>query len=383
MKTAGIICEYNPFHLGHLRQVHLIREQFGADCAIIGIMSGNYVQRGMPAMWDKFTRAKAALSCGVDLILELPITGVLQSAEGFASTGVDILSRLACVEYLCFGVEHGNEGTYLSLAKQVDGDDFRQALRENLDAGLPYAAARQKALGDNTDFLTAPNNILALEYCSAILKKNSPLRPFTVTRNGNYHDPIPQMQAPSASGIRNLYPHGEWKRFVPAAAAKVLETAAWYHLPFGERAVLARLRTLEDDQWEACAHGSEGLFRKAMKAARTQDDFEAVVAAVKSKRYPRTRIQRFLMCAYLGISDADLKKPVPYVRVLGANETGRNLLRRAKDIGDLPLINAGETPQDPYFYQLEQRAARLYTLFAAPNNSMTATSEERGRIILI
>lgn len=381
MKTAGIICEYNPFHLGHLRQFRLTREQLGQDCAIVCLMSGNYVQRGEPAMWDKFTRAKTALACGADLVLELPITGVLQSAEGFAAMGVKILSSLGCIDYLCFGVEQGDADTFLSLAKQIDTPEFSDKLRAGLDAGLPYAAARQQALGDEAGLLDTPNNILALEYCRAILKTESSIKPLSVIRNGSYHASEPQACEPSATAVRNIFPSGPWSEYVPAPAAEVLKQVPWYQTSFGDRAVLSRLRALEERQWEACAHGSEGLWRKAMKAAGAQPDLESVIDAIKSKRYPRTRIQRLLLCAYLGISAEDLKKPAPYVRALAASETGKHLLRQAKNKGNLTIINAGESrPQD--YYDLELRASRLYTLFAAPDFKTDASMEENGRIIL-
>lgn len=379
MKTAGIICEYNPFHLGHLRQFRLIREQLGQDCAIVCLMSGNYVQRGEPAMWDKFTRAKAALNCGADLVLELPITGVLQSAEGFAATGVEILSSLGCIDYLCFGVEAGDAGTFMSLAEQIDTPEFTNKLRAGLDAGLPYAAARQQALEDEAGMLDTPNNILALEYCRAILKTNSSMKPLPVIRNGSYHAISPQEGEPSATAVRNIFPHGHWERYVPVPAAEILKQAPWYQTSFGERAVLSRLRALDDVQWETCAHGSEGLWRKAMKAARTQPNLEGIISSTKSKRYPRTRIQRLLLCAYLGISDEVLKSPIPYVRVLAASEQGRVLLRQAKKQCDLPIVNAGQTPQNKPYYELECLASGLFTLFSADPSGTTATMEQSGR----
>lgn len=382
MKTAGIICEYNPFHLGHLRQIQITREILGEDCAIVCVMSGNYVQRGMPAMWDKFIRAQAALCCGADLVLELPITGVLQSAEGFAATGVEILHRLGCVDYLSFGAESGSAETYLKLARDMESEQFKAALRENLDAGLSYAAARQHAAEGAEVLLQTPNNILALEYCRAIVRLKSHLKPVVIIRNGDYHDSIPQPGAPSATAVRNIYPDGDWQAYVPENSARVLSPAPWYDITFGERAILARLRALDDKQWECCAHGSEGLWSKAMKAARSQPDLEGIIGATKSKRYPRTRIQRLLLCAFLGISDHDLKQPVPYVRILSANKTGRHLLRLAKDYDKLLLINPGQTPPIPEYYAMECRASRLFSLFSAPGHHPNAQLEETGRVFL-
>lgn len=381
MNTVGIICEYNPFHLGHQRQIHLMRQHMEDDCTIVCVMSGNYVQRGTPAMWDKFTRARVAMNCGADLVLELPITGVLQSAEGFASAGVEILTKLGCVDYLSFGVESGDGHTFLSLAKQLDTEEFQERLRAGLDTGLPYAAARQQALNDEENLLSTPNNILALEYCHAILQQKSRLKPLPVIRNSSYHDTEAQGNEPSATAVRALFPNENWQDFVPKNA-RILKQMPWYDLQFGERAVLSRLRALTDEEWEACAHGSEGLWRKAMTAARSEKDLESVISAIKSKRYPRTRIQRLLLCAYLGISAEKLKQPIPYVRILAATETGRILLRQAKKNDMIPLINPGQTPLDKDYYKMECQASRLYSLFAAPGYETDALMEERGRLVM-
>ena len=380
MKTAGIICEYNPFHLGHARQLRLTRELLGQETAIVCVMSGNYVQRGVCAMWDKFTRARAAVACGADVVLELPVTRVFQSAEGFARGGVELLSRFGA-EFLCFGAECGDGAALRKLAAKMDDPDVSVRLRAALDRGLPYAAARQIALGDETGILSQPNNILGLEYCRAISVLGSSMQPLVIRRTGNYHDPTPQPEAPSASAVRSLYPDGVWQAFVPAEAVPIFSGAPWYDLSFGERAVLARLRSLTPEEWEACAHGSEGLWRKAWKAARSQPDLEHIIDAVKSKRYPRTRIQRLLLCAYLGITQDDLAKPITYARILAASAQGRTLLRQAKQRGKLPLVNPGQLPPDREYYTLETRASDLFTLFAAEGFPTPCATEQNARII--
>ena len=379
MKTAGIICEYNPFHLGHARQLRLTREALGSDTAIVCVMSGNYVQRGEPAMWDKFTRARAAVACGADVVLELPVTSVLQSAEGFARSGVEILTGFG-VDYLSFGTECGDGDLLMSFARQMDTENFRQRLRAGLDQGLSYAAARQQALQDQNAILSAPNNILGLEYCRAILSTNSNLQPLVIHRNGDYHAVSPSADAPSATAVRAQYPHGDWTPYIPESAAEILSGQTWYSTGFGERAVLARLRAMTDEEWSKCAHGSEGLWSKAMKAARNENSLEAVINSIKSKRYPRTRIQRLLLCAYLGITQEDLNRPLPYIRVLALSERGRPLLRQAKNAEKLELINPGQTPSDRKYYSLETRCSDLFTLFAAPGYPTVSQLEQNARL---
>lgn len=363
MKTAGIICEYDPFHLGHLRQFKLIRENLGQDTAIVCAMSGNYVQRGMPAMWDKFTRADAAVACGADLVLELPVTKVLCSAEGFARGGVELLTRLGIVDYLCFGAEHADAPMLLALAEKLD--QTNDTLKEALSQGLSYAAAKQKAAEDTQGILSLPNNILAIEYCRALRYFKSPITPLPIQRTGAYHALEADIDAPSATAVRALFPEGDWQRFLPPPSTQQLKDADWYAMRFGERAMLARLRSLSDEEWSLCAHGSEGLWSKAMKAARRESSIEAITEAVRSKRYPRTRIQRLLLCAYLGITKQDLSLPLFYTRILAASETGRALIRHIKKNSDLPLINPGQTPENTGFYRIETRCSDLYALFTA------------------
>lgn len=379
MKTVGIICEYDPFHLGHLRQIKLIREMLGQDTAIVCAMSGNYVQRGMPAMWDKFTRAKAAIACGADLVLELPITKVLCSAEGFARGGVELMTRLGIIDHLCFGAENADAHALMSLAEDLD--NANDALKEALSQGFSYAVAKQKAAGDTQGILTLPNNILAVEYCRALRHFNSHITPLPIQRTGAYHATEAEVDAPSATAVRALFPDGDWARFLPPPSARQLQDADWYALPFGERAMLARLRGLSDEEWALCAHGSEGLWSKAMKAARRESTIEDIIQAVKSKRYPRTRIQRLLLCAYLGISAKDLTYPLCYTRILAASETGRQLIRQIKNAGDLPLINPGQEPEDTVYYRIETRSSDLFTLFSA-SNDLHCRMEQKARLRL-
>ena len=384
MAVCGVICEYNPFHLGHGKQLRLIREQFGEDTVIVALMSGNYVQRGEPAIFDKMTRAKAAVLSGTNLVLELPVTCCLRSAEGFASGGVEIFSRLGCVDYLAYGCECGSAETLLAAAQAMNAPEFDLRLRGEIATGCSYAAARQRALasvGADASVLERPNDILAAEYCRALLRLQSRMQPLAIRREGDYHAAEAEMENPSATSVRALLSDGGgWRAFVPRKAAGVYENAAVHTLGFGERAVLARLRGLTQAEWERCAHGSEGLWCKAQKAAARCGELEALFAAVKSKRYPRTRLQRLVMCAYLGISREMLQITPDYVRVLAFDDAGRAALRSMKQTASLALVNAGERPSGTAYYDLERRAALLYDLFCAPGAQNAACGEENCRI---
>ena len=203
MRSIGIICEYNPFHNGHLRQLRLAREQAGEDCALICLMSGNYVQRGEPALFPKSLRAEAALRCGADLVLELPLTAALSSAEGFAAGGVRILSALGC-DALCFGTETEDLAALRRSAEANLDPAFDALLRRELESGSSYAAARQRALTalGAGEGVSSPNDILAVEYLKALLRQNSPMQPLPIRRPGSYHAREIDAENPSATALR-------------------------------------------------------------------------------------------------------------------------------------------------------------------------------------
>ena len=363
MKTVGIICEYNPLHLGHAAQMETIRRICGADTAIVCVMSGNFVQRGEPAVLDKYTRASAAVSCGADLVVELPVTAALSSAEGFAAEGLRILSHF-CDE-LCFGAETADAKVLTGLAAALLSPEFPEHLRAELDKGLSFPAARSAALaamGLDATPLNTPNNILAVEYCKAILAQNSGMKPMPILRRGSYHDTLPDSENPSATAIRAMMPGGDWLDYVPTEAHACLSGAPIHTLAAGERAILCKLRAMTDADFEALPYSSEGLWRKLMHASRTEATLEDVACAVKSKRYTRSRIDRMILCAFLGLSAADLATPAPYARVLAFNDRGREILKNARQTFDLP--NIGE--KQGHMYQLiEGRCDALYGLFAA------------------
>lgn len=362
MKIVGIICEYNPLHLGHQKQFRIIRETLGEETAIVCLMSGNFVQRGAPAIVDKMVRAKAAVLCGADLVLELPVTYALSSAEGFAAGGVSILGGFC--DYLCFGSETGDESALMSTAKALLSEEFAYALRQELEKGLSFPAARTSALetmGINGELLAKPNDILAVEYCKAILTQGCSMRLLPICREGGYHDALPDPENPSATAVRKLMAtSGDWERYVPAESAEVLRGATLHSIAAGERAVLSKLWTMKDEEFEALPYGSEGLWRKFMHACRSERTLEKILAATKSKRYTRTRLDRMVMCAFLGITKEALEEKAPYCRVLGFNDVGRSVLKQAKQVGW--FVNAGETVEHPY-WQLEKRCGDLYGLF--------------------
>ena len=425
MGITGIICEYNPFHQGHLRQLRLARKQGGEDSVLVCLMSGNYVQRGEPAIFPKSLRAEAALRCGADLVLELPLTAALSSAEGFAAGGVRILSALGC-DQLCFGTETESLEALRRSAEANLDPAFDALLRRELEGGCSYAAARQRALESlgAGEGVCSPNDILAVEYLKALLRQNSPMKPLPIRRPGSYHADTLDPEAPSATALRAAlasarrgghwppaapacrgghWPpadpaafhicHSErseesvppvpmplWAAAVPSCLHELYENAPLHTWPTGERAVLAILRTLPEDAFRQLPFGAEGLWSKLMKNCRRRASTAEILENTLSKRYARTRIQRMLLCAVLGLRAEDLDRPAPYARILGFNERGRALLREGK--ARFPLVNAGERPADAAYYALETRASDLYSLFSAAGPRM-AGEEDRLRVCVL
>ena len=377
MDITGIICEYNPLHLGHKKQMDMIKAAH-PDTGIVCLMSGNYVQRGTPAIIDKSIRAKAAVLSGGDLVLELPVTASLSSAEGFAQEGVRLLSGF-CTR-LCFGTESSDKESLMMTAQALLHPSFSEHLHQELDKGLSFPAARQAALSAmnvEKDTLTYPNDILATEYCKAIVQQGSSIEPMPILREGNYHATTPDPENPSATALRKLMlGKNAWMDYIPEGAKEVFQSASLHCLSAGENAILYRLRTMDDTEFEALPYGSEGLWRKLMHNARKYATLEEILTATKSKRYTRTRLDRMVMCAFLGITQTQISAPAPYARVLAFNQKGREILKLARMSGLFP--NAGERIDHPW-QVVEDRCGDLYGLFAV-GYPETPKAEEKRRI---
>lgn len=370
MRVAGIVAEYNPFHNGHAIHVDKTRDPNG-DCAathIVAVMSGSFVQRGEPAVMTKFDRAKAALAGGVDLVLELPVPWCLSSAEGFAQGAVSLLNALGCVDRISFGSECGDVHALQKLVSAMQTDRFSSLLKYQLSMGIAFAEAQQKALaeivGSTASLLEAPNNTLGMEYIKALQAIGSAIEPFTVKRQGTPHDGMtPIGDTASATYLRTLLNSDRLLNtfpFMPAGCAAVVGAAAEDgRIPADvatlDRAVLCHLRRLSIEDWRKVPHLSEGLENRLYTAVRKATSLNELEAAVKTKRYPLTRIRRLIWSAFLGVQVADLTTPPPYLRVLAANERGKEILSAAKPT--LPLLYRASQVE-----KLDTRAQALWNL---------------------
>ena len=270
MRTIGIIAEYNPFHSGHRHHIQAVRQAFGADCAVVCAMSGNWVQRGEAALADKWTRTALALRQGVDLVVELPTPWAVSSAEPFARGGVGLLTATGVVDTLSFGSEAGALPPLQAAADCLASPAWQEVLRQGLAEGLSFPVARQQAatalLGDAARCLQGPNNNLGVEYLLALRALESPLRPHTVPRQGAGHDEGPSPSSPhaSASYLRERILAGDPAPLTPYLTAPEEATLRQdpAALDFGRRGVLARLRTMTEEDWSRLPDSGEGLHHR-------------------------------------------------------------------------------------------------------------------------
>lgn len=336
--VVGIVCEFNPFHKGHQYLLDTIR-QMGAD-TVVCAMSGNFVQRGDAAIADKLIRAETAVRCGADLVLELPTPWAMATAETFAKGGVELLAMARC-DTIAFGSECGDLDALQAVTDVLCGDNIMSTIKRHLESGVTYARARQLAvaeqLGEKAQLLESPNNTLAVEYLKALRKLEVDIKCITIPRIGGAHDGEAVGDIASASYLRKLIKSGEnVEKFMPSAAAEVLQKAAEQgsypvDITLCERAILARLRSMAEDDFAAYDPGGEGLYHRLYDAVRQATTLDEVLTLAKTKRYPMARLRRMVLAAWLGLDSVPEK--VPYLRVLAANEQGRKHLRVLQDSG--------------------------------------------------
>lgn len=364
MKISAIICELNPLHSGHQALFSHAKSRFDG---LVCILSGNYVQRGEPAVLDKWARTRLALSSGADLVLELPLPWAMAGAERFATGGVALARSLGTVDTLLFGSEAEDLKALWDLATLLDSPAFPQAL-EATDPTLPFAQRRQQAaaqlIGEETASLLArPNCILGVEYIKALRRQGGGMGVEVFPRLGAGHD-IPDRKGVllSASHARELLVQGtDLTERLPEATLAVWQAllekgqcpASMGRL---ERAILCKLRSLAVEGFAMLPDVSEGLEYRLYKAARQAGGLEEFRDLVKSKRYPLARIRRLTMAAFLGLS-RNLPELPCYLRVLGMTPTGQRILKQAR-----PILPVAIRPGD--FQRLGGEALSLFELEA-------------------
>lgn len=344
MRIAVIIAEYNPFHNGHAYHIAQTRKNGATHIAVV--MSGNFVQRGEPAFLEKHVRARAALSGGADLVLELPLAFACAPAQRFGLGAVYVAEKMGCVDMLSFGSESGDTARLEQAAAVLDTPQFREALALELESGAPYPQAVSRAMercGSGFAGLTAsPNDTLALEYLRALRQLGSKIRPMAVQRAFVEHDAEEAAESfASASRLRALAQPEKIAAYVPEEAAQLyraeLEAG---HTPDPQRldaAVLGVLRRQQREEFSRLPDLSEGIENRFWNAMRSGSSMEEILTLAKTKRYPHARLRRMMMHAFLGVTQEMAEELPAYLRVLGANERGREILSVMAGTASLPV----------------------------------------------
>lgn len=376
MRVCGIICEYDPFHSGHQHHIAQARALSGADY-VVCLMSGAFTQRGMPSILPARDRAEMALMSGADAVLEAPYACSVREAENFALGFVRVLNGLG-VTHLSFGVETEDISLLSDAAHLLEEKDesFESFIARALDRGVSYAEAAGRALentlGKRAEALRNPNAVLAMNYLRAIIRLRSPLTAMPVKREGAYHA---EELAPlaSASAVRSALVRGDWqavRRAVPEACFPVIERAvlrgdmcrpACVDVP-----LRAKLLSMTNADIAALPEVSEGLENRIAAAARSQTTREGIIQAIKTRRYPYSRISRALCHALTGATRDDLTSSRPYARVLGFRASAAPLMRRFSDSG-FALVTRPARELSASDYAMDARAnAVRRALIGAP-----------------
>ena len=344
-KILAIISEYNPFHNGHLYHLQKSKKMIDPDYSIC-IMSGNFCQRGDTSIMDKWSKTDAALKCGFDLVIELPVVYSISSAENFAEGALKILEAFDDVT-LSFGSECGDLDTLNNIADVLYNEpkEYQTILAHELSKGLSYPKARENALllylndvRKYANVLSNPNNILGIEYLKAIKKLKSNVIPFTIKRiDEGYNSLKVKDRLASATAIRNLVKNNEnVKKLMPTPSFNILleninNGRILNDISVFEKEIIYTLRKMSLSEIAELQDVTEGLENAIKQAANTCNNLEDLINCIKSKRYTRSRIQRILLYSILNITKKDIKnsyRTKPYVRILGASKRGKYLLSR-------------------------------------------------------
>ena len=375
MKIAGIICEYNPFHNGHLYQIEQTKNAGATH--IVAVMSGNFVQRGDVSIAPKSAKVQAAIDSGVDLVLELPTVWSLSSAENFAKGAISVLKNTGITDLLSFGCECDDIKVLKDIAEKINSKEVDIKIKEYLDDGISYAAARGKAVSEVISpeaetIISKTNNILACEYLNAL--NGSSIKPLAIKRSTAHDAKSDDAFNKSASEIREMIFSGNpaFKKAMPVSSYEVLRQYAKIgQCPISTDSlnteIMAVFRRMEAEDFKNFADVSEGLENRLYNAVKQSTSVNEILLRAKSKRYTLARLRRIIICAYLGIGKGYADLEVPYIRVLGMNEKGKEILKEMREKANKPVImkysdigNSGAMARKIFDY--ECTAADLYSL---------------------
>ena len=354
MKTVGIICEYNPFHNGHLYHLNKVKEMFPNHTVIL-VMSTTFTQHGDPSMINKWDKTKLALELGIDLVIELPFGFTTQSADVFAKGAIQILHYLQ-VDNLVFGSELNNIETLSNLADITLTDKYQITVKKYVNNGINYPSALSKALKDFSQIkIDQPNDILGICYLKEIKKLNSNLKPFTIKRTNDYHSNELNNPLSSATSIRlGLFNNQDIQKYVPSQTLKVLKPIFIEdYFPY------LKYKILSEDNLTKYLDVDEGIENRIKKYIIDSTSIDELINNIKSKRYTYSKLKRMLIHILCDFTKKEAKSynQIKYIRVLGFNQNGRKYLNGIKKNLTIPIITKYNNLLD-----LELKITKIYSL---------------------
>lgn len=391
MKTAGIVCEYNPMHNGHV--YHIEKTRKAGATHIVCVMSGNFVQRGECAFADKWTRANIAVHCGADLVIDLPVPWSCDSAKNFAFGAVSLLNELS-LDVLSFGSET-DDISLLKACAELDDKKLSPIIEKEIKEGASYPLAFYNAVMNvysaaYAEVISSPNNTLAIEYIKALNLLSAKATPLAVKRKTSVHDDLTLAAGiVSAAAIRNADDFSKVKDFMPEYAygllfSKIASKAAPARAETGSRAVLSYLRRLKREEIERYVYDERGLSDRIFSAVKAAVSLDELYENVKTKNVTMAKVRRSIMRIYLGITpEISIQKP-PYIRVLAANKKGLEIIKNAKT--QLPIVTkhsqiAKLSDFAKEVYDIQCRSSDLYGMFT--EKIRACSSEQTSPVIII
>lgn len=416
MKVVGIIAEYNPFHNGHLYHIKEAKKQTGADYVIV-IMSGNFVQRGSPAIINKYARTKSAIESGADLVIELPVVYSTSSAEFFALGAISILDQLGIVDYVCFGSETNDINALTSVAKYLimNPDEYNKDVNKYMKSGITFPVARQKAIiknnpSINTDIISSPNNILGVEYIKALLKFNSPIKPFTIERkHAGYHETdlnisglAPTSSISSATALRKFIKEQSFLSTIetqlPDSMYNIFKQEYKKTFPVYDNdfSLLLKYKLLSEDNKSLVEYIdlSKDLANRINNTSFGEYDLSSYTREIKTKQWTHTRIKRVLIHILLDLKTKNLKqyndnKYSQYARILGFNKDSSSLINKIKESTKIPILSKlseADNILPPIGLQMLREdiyAANIYNLIIQEKFGTNVDNEFKQDLIII
>ena len=360
MKSVGIICEYNPFHNGHLYHLECIKEMF-PEHLIILVLSPSFTQRGDVSIINKWDKTKISLEAGVDLILELPFPFATQSADTFAKGAIQILEYMRC-EYLVFGSESNDIQALNKLADiQLNNQEYNDLVNSYLKEGVNYPTALSKSLNKLSNIhIKDPNDLLGLSYVREIKKNNFAIKPITIKRTNNYHDLNISSNIISASAIRNLINQNQdISNFVPNYVLKYIINNDYQTKLFQ----LLKYKIISDNNLNKYQTVDEGIENRILKYINESNSLEELISNIKTKRYTYNKISRMLihiLCSFTK-EEAKMMNDISYIRVLGFNKQGQNYLQKIKKDTKVPIVTNCKNIESKML-NLEHKISDIYNL---------------------